>query len=439
MFPYQQLVLIGFGAAQKAFVTMLINISPHFLKVPILIIEPKDINGSEVYQQLLRQAEVKHLKIALCKDNYRHLFKEHVVDQAIIVELAYRLDTMDLIKLCQQKRCLFINTSLDGWHHNDSALVKDGHDLVNKVDGQVTAVLNAGYNPGCVSSIVKRMLDILDPSKKRTHSEKAQHLGVTTIQISERDTQRTTLLSDENTLYNTWSVVGLIDEAMLPCRFSLGTHERTKPLGSTMVTKKPYQIELLTKCNHTRVRGYEPMGGDYVGTVIEHAESYSIAEYLRSPDGKYSPSVYYTYLINDTAKLACWYMDYCLDEKTHLPKHDHVLRADQILDGFDSCGVLLFCRKNQKLRLYWGGSILTNEDAKSYNSEINATVIQVGIHVLATVEWSIRNPDKGIIEPDYMDSNFITDFCRPYLGAFIMTEVTDKSQIKSDQFTDLLI
>ena len=438
MFPLTQLVLIGFGAVCKSFITLVFKVSPHLLSVPILVIEPKSLDTSEIYNELKKRSQLTHLQLKLERSNHNEIFESYIQDHALVVELAWRIDTDSLVKHCQRKSCLFINTALDNWKHNDKALVEEGHQIMKKEKGTSTAVLNSGCNPGLSSSLVKKLLDNLDPSTKRSHSEKARHLGLTTIQISERDNQVTHLLSREQCFYNTWSVVGLIDEALLPARFSFGTHEKNKPFGATMVTKKPHQIELQSKCNHTRVKGYEPAGGDYVGTLIEHAEAYSLAEYLRSSDGRYSPSVYYSYLINDTGKLACWYMDYCLN-KDLLPNEEHVLRSDEIISGYDSCGVLCFFKKQGKLKLYWAGSILSNEEAKQHSPEVNATALQVGIHVLATCEWMLMNPEEGVIEPESLDSDYIIDFCRPYLGKLVWCEVTDQTIIKTDQFTELQI
>jgi homospermidine synthase len=48
-----------------------------------------------------------------------------------------------------------------------------------------------------------------------------------------------------------------------------------------------------------------------------------------------------------------------------------------------------------------------------YNS---ATSLQVTAAVLAGVIWAIRNPQRGIIEPDELPFEEVLPICLPYLG-----------------------
>lgn len=84
------------------------------------------------------------------------------------------------------------------------------------------------------------------------------------------------------------------------------------------------------------------------------------------------------------------------------------------------------------------GSIVDNEMAKAISPEINATCAQVAISVLACVEWMLLNPHRGIIEPEFVDSEFILDYCREWLGEFYVADVTEDCKIESDQLEDLL-
>jgi homospermidine synthase len=183
----------------------------------------------------------------------------------------------------------------------------------------------------------------------------AKELGLTLIQIVERDNQITHLTSNENTFYNTWSVIGLLDETTLRAEVSWGTHEKKIPNDADVSNlDDSCQIRLPLLGNQLRTLSFEPEGGKLTGYCIPHAECYSLANYLQVKDGSknisvYRPSVYYSYLIPDTAKLISHYLEYCLDDNG-LPKEEHVLRSDEIHSGFDSVGCLAFFNNGKR---YW--------------------------------------------------------------------------------------
>lgn len=489
-FQPTQLVLIGFGMVSRTMMTIMLRLNSRLALLPIVIIEPKQIipqekamppSGagecpvsckyeketpdhepevirSEIFAKLMAaNKNITVVNIALTPDNYREIFEKHVNQNAIVVELAVRLDTASLIQECQRKRCLYVNTAIDTWEYVDDSLFSVKQEVLEKVkyeknEPKMTAVCNHGMNPGLVSHFVKHLLASLvgKSSDKRLAEWKragkyghiARELGLTLIQIAERDNQTTPYMSSEKCFFNTWSVVGFIDEATLPTEISWGTHERALPYhASTREKKASTQIILPIPAYQVRTQSYEPKGGMFTGYCIPHAEAYSIANALRIGSA-YVPSVYYSYLLPDTAKLMTHYLDYALN-KEHLPKREHVLRADEIKGGYDSVGVLVFFRQQQKgkekaFKKYWVGSIVDNEMAKAISPEINCTCMQVGISVLACVEWMLRNPHRGIMEPDEVDTDFIIEFCRDWLGEFYIADVSEKCAIESDQLAELL-
>jgi len=280
--------------------------------------------------------------------------------------------------------------------------------------------------------------------KQNKYNEVAKNLGLSLIQIAERDNQVTHLLSNENTFYNTWSVIGFLDEAMIRAEISWGTHEQKIPQNAdTSKLKESGQIYLQQLGCQVRTTSFEPEGGKFTGYCIPHAECYSLTNFLSVKNMStseiiYRPSVYYTYLIPDTAKLICHYVDYCLDNNG-LPPNEHVLQSSEISCGYDSVGCLIHFGKNGKK--YWLGSIVDNESTKAVSCEITGTCVQVGIGILSCMEWMINNPYKGIIEPEEVDTNFVLLFAQKWLGKFCYKDVTDeciKAGIISDQFSDLL-
>lgn len=465
----KKLVIIGFGAVAKSLVMIMLNQKTSFDGLPIVIIECKDIKNSDTYITLCKKKKfgpITYVNEKMIEQNYVELFDKYIakitdIEQecnAIVIDVAYRIDTLSLVQECQKRKCLYINTAIDEWIHGPGILYDLKEHILNNMkydnDKHMTAVMNHGMNPGLVSHFVKMLLKCIVKSsdntnniqlyKQNKYNEVAKNLGLTLIQIAERDNQVTHLLSNERTFYNTWSVIGLLDEATIKAEISWGTHEQKIPQGADVSKLKDSgQIYLQQMGYQVRAKTFEPEGGQFTGYCIPHAECYSLVDFLSVKNAStneviYRPSAYYTYLIPDTAKLICHYVDYCLDNHG-LPHEEHVLRSDEIVCGYDSVGCLIHFGKNGKK--YWMGSIVDNDSAKKISGEITGTCIQVGIGVLSCMEWMINNPYQGIIEPEDVNTNFVLSYSKKWLGKFCYKDVTDECNqcgITSDQFSDLL-
>jgi len=96
------------------------------------------------------------------------------------------------------------------------------------------------------------------------------------------------------------------------------------------------------------------------------------------------------------------------------PARVHLLDENEIVDGMDELGVLLYGhRKNA----YWYGSQLTIEETRNLAPYQNATGLQVTSAVLAGMIWAIENPNAGIVETDEIDFRRCLEIQSPYLGA----------------------
>ena len=93
-------------------------------------------------------------------------------------------------------------------------------------------------------------------------------------------------------------------------------------------------------------------------------------------------------------------------------KH-HILEADEIVEGIDELGVLLFGHEKNAL---WFGSRLSNAETIELAPYQNATGLQVTSAVLAGMVWALENPEAGIVETDEMDHARCLEVQRPYLG-----------------------
>ena len=90
-----------------------------------------------------------------------------------------------------------------------------------------------------------------------------------------------------------------------------------------------------------------------------------------------------------------------------------MLDEDEIVDGIDELGVLLY---GHDRNAYWFGSQLSIEETRTLAPYQNATGLQVTSAVLAGVVWALENPEAGIVETDDMDHERCLEIQRPYLG-----------------------
>ena len=78
----------------------------------------------------------------------------------------------------------------------------------------------------------------------------------------------------------------------------------------------------------------------------------------------------------------------------------HVLEENELIDGVDELGVLLY---GHGRNAYWYGSQLSLAEARKLAPYQNATGLQVSSAVLAGMVWALENPQAGIVEADEMD------------------------------------
>ena len=293
--------------------------------------------------------------------------------------------------------------------------LREGH-------GPTTAVLTHGANPGLVSHFVKQaLLDIArdtgspaaPPTDREGWAALAQRLGVKTIHIAERDTQVSETPKRRGEFVNTWSVDGFIGEGMQPTELGWGTHERHWPVdGKHHDYGCRAAIYLDRPGASTRVRTWAPHEGPFLGFLITHGESISIADHLTvQENGKavYRPTVHYAYHPCDDAILSL----HELAGKNWAPQKHKRLLMGEISKGIDELGVLLM---GHAKGIYWYGTHLSVGDARSLAPYNNATSLQVTSSVMAAVIWAMENPKVGIVEPDDLNYQRIIELALPYLG-----------------------
>jgi homospermidine synthase len=241
--------------------------------------------------------------------------------------------------------------------------------------------------------------------------------GVKGIHIAERDTQRSKKPKPRDVFVNTWSVEGFVSEGLQPAELGWGTHEKWKPANAkTHKTGCGAAIYLLQPGANTRVRSWCPTPGAQYGFLVTHNESISIADYFTVRDGKtvtYRPTCHYAYHPANDAVLSLHEMFGAAGKKQPV---NHILDENEIVDGIDELGVLLY---GHKKNAYWYGSQLSIEETRRIAPYQNATGLQVSSAVLAGMVYALENPKMGIVEADDMDYKRCLEVQMPYLGPVI--------------------
>jgi homospermidine synthase len=429
------IVMIGFGSIGRG-ILPLIERHIGFDRSRFVVIAPDDQN-----QQLLDERQLRFMHAAVTKENYRDLLTPLLTagpGRGMIVNLSVDTSSVDLMAFAKDIDAFYIDTVVEPWPglYTDRSLslsarsnyaLREGIlDLRRRRPGGVTAVSCCGANPGMVSWMAKQaLLDIArdlgiahqEPRAREDWGRLMQCAGVKGIHIAERDTQRARFLKPRGKFVNTWSVEGFVAEGLQPSELGWGTHEKTLPSGGRHHEFGcDAAIYLPRPGAATRVRSWTPTAQAQHAWMITHNESISIADYFTVREaGKvvYRPTCHYAYHPCDDAVLS-------LHEMAGMgwkPQRTwHILSEDDIVQGIDELGVLLY---GHAKNAYWYGSQLSIEETRALAPYQNATGLQVTSAVLAGIVWMLENPDRGIVEADEMDFRRCLEIQRPYLGQVI--------------------
>ena len=365
-----QVLLLGFGSIGYGVFPLLQRHINFTRDVAVTIITHSD-RQEQAEHAARKYGGVKDIIIQkLTPSNYESIFQRIGLTRGdFIINVSVDVCSCDLIRWCSHEGVLYMDTCIEPWagHYANPNLTvseRSNYALRERLcalqkelpsDGP-TAIVTHGANPGAVSHFVKvALLNIANayaatlssddahavrttPETQQEWALLAQSLGVQTIQISERDTQRMDVVRRPPDFFNTWSVDGFLSEACQPSELGWGTHEKTLPpdghhhefgCGASIYLDRPGA--------GTRVRSWTPSGGPHIGYLITHNEAISLADYftLRDPadavqettssgageqrpaPAQYRPTVMYAYRPCDMAVLALeelaaneWDMDF---------------------------------------------------------------------------------------------------------------------------------
>jgi homospermidine synthase len=451
-----RLVIVGFGSIGQGVLPLLLR---HIeLRPDQIVVITAELRGHEVAEEY----GIRFVETALIRENYRTVLDSWLGEGDFLLNVSVDVSSVALIELCRDKGALYLDTCIEPWPggYTDPNLPPSARSnyalresaLALRPDGNnggkpgPTAVITHGANPGLVSHFVKQALinvahdtdpAIPVPTDRAGWAHLAERLGVRAIHIAERDTQVAAIPKEPGEFVNTWSIDGFFSEGSQPAELGWGTHERHFPEdGRRHDFGSQAAIYLLRPGAGTRVRSWTPLEGPYLGFLITHGESISIADYLTVRDGgpeskavRYRPTCHYAYHPCDDAVLSL----HELAGKNWQLQSRKRLMMDEITAGIDELGVLLM---GPKKGVYWYGSRLTIADAKKLAPYNSATSLQVVAGILAGMVWAIQHPDEGVVEPEHLDHEMVAEIANPYLGEVVgvygdWTPVKDRSELFS--------
>ena len=454
-------VFFGFGGVAECTLPVLMR---HIKSPGLETLDPHKItiidmlDKSEVLKEWIAKG-IKFVQLQIVEKNFKDTMKRFLKAGDLLIDVCYDIACTELLKYCRDNKIFYTNTSIEEWNYQDGFDKRTPYDKSlyarhQEIDAEVqswkdnygtTAVLDMGANPGLISHFAKQALIDLANSRKvgtkttnrNDYATLAKDLGVKVCLDTERDTQISIRPKEVDEFVNTWSVLGLVEEATSPAELGWGTHEDEIPNTANLPRKGPKnQIFLSQMGMHTLVRGFVPIdpkmppeenpkkaeGFEIVGCLIRHGEAYSISKFLTTDDGKYRPTVYYCYLPSDSTVASMREFasqNYCKDNDFK-PHKQRILYENDILKGSDTLGIMLGGYDDD--HVWWCGTSLNVEDARLLAPLQNATTIQVTIGLTAGICWMLENPEKGVVRPEDLDTNFVLTIAKPYLGSFISKE-----------------
>lgn len=465
-FGDRKIFIMGFGAVGRPLLYMILKL----IKVKpsnITVFDQRDVSQEARKDVDFIGMGVKFVQSKVTKDNYLTLLKD-VSKGDIVVDVCVEIETLDMMKLCQERGACHINSCIQDWDYksinkSDEYSLGYKHHQLDKWFEELKAnnkvnfncIISMGCNPGDVSIWTKVGLEQIakkygiwtnfDTNNNENWAKLAQKLGVQTIHISERDTQRVNIPKRVNEYCNTWSSTGeaYFEEALGCVEASWGTHEvvNFKP-GDKIELHDMYLIWRKIGA-YTYAQSWVPLYGRIIGNVIRHDESFTIGRSLTVKESDkivYKPSVYYVYHPTNEARMSLEE----LKDRNHHIQTNYRLLSDEIVSGRDILGLTFYLADGS---VYWCGSLLSIEEARQiysneFNSFINATNVPVVAGYVSGIIHMINimnQPDKynngsqfkGLMTPDDLPYMEILRYQLPLIGEFVFVE-SDFKLIQSD-------
>ncbi|MBP6918169.1 MAG: homospermidine synthase [Legionellaceae bacterium] len=420
-----RILLLGFGSIGRGILPLLLeNLQIQTNQITIIAHNNDGANIAKEYGIDFQLHEIK-------PRNFVKIIGSQLNENDFLVNLSCNLSSAALIKLCDKKGALYIDTDNDIWasKSNENLTWEEStnymmRETTLKLKSKIkkTAIITHGANPGLASHFVKQALlniaadnklEVSQPNSPKEWATLAKNLGIKVIHVAENDTQISNSPKVPNEFVNTWSVDGFIQEGSQPAELGWGTHEKHWPVDAhKQSVGSKCAIYLDRPGARTKVRSWTPTYGPIHGLLVTHAETISLTNFLTLKEGRkvvYRPTVHYAYNACPDA-LVSWIE---LSNAEGVQQENQRILSNEIVQGIDELGVLLM--GNHK-GAYWFGSTLSVEEARKLAPYNSATSLQVVAGVLSGILWALDNPNAGLVEPEDIDHEFVLNVAKPYLG-----------------------
>jgi len=387
----------------------------------------------------------------LTPENYESMLEGTGVtsDGDFVLNLTVDTGSCELMEWCSKRGINYVDTVVEPWKgrytdptlsssdRSNYTLREEAIALKNRLGPDApTAVITHGANPGMVSHFVKQgmlnlsadqqgVASVEAPADREGWAKLAQEVGIRAVHVAERDTQVQAVPKEVGQFVNTWSIDGFISEGCQPGELGWGTHEKElPPLGARHEHGSGAAIYIERPGASMRVRTWAPTEGPFHGFLITHNEAISLADYFTikgAGDGtqtgaEYRPTVHYAYHPCDDAVLSI----HELAGKNWEEQKRKKLIGDEIVSGIDELGVLLMgTKKDGEHFAYWYGSQLEIEQSRRIIESNSATSLQVTSAAMAATVYAMRNPRKGILEPEEVPHHEILNVMAPYIAPVV--------------------
>ncbi len=462
----RKVILLGCGGVGKCALYYL----PRFLRVSydnVVIIDRQITPKSFPTVQYALKRGAKYIHFTITANNFEHLLTRTIKCNPgdIVLDLTTRTDCNALLRVSRRLQLHYINTSIEQADVEDLSTVDPiwmQHAKVREVAertkhyGAATSCIEMGMNPGLISIFVKQgILDIAryvirhreartkhDASvlkslrmylRSRDYRRIGELLQINTIHCSEIDTQ-TYDAGRQRAFLNTWSCLGLVDEAFENAEVSMGTHEKGLPFQKKDIKEiVPGLVTIAKPSSRTMFRSYLPKHVDpetghmefteIKGPAIHHGEVVSLNRFLATDT--WVPTMHYVYQMSPQTKKALNKLSEkeLVDISNNTRKWKVLNMHDDHLKGTDNVGATFFLATNpitgeRKPWAYWCGTMLDTRYTTHVLKDkyFGPTTIQVIAGVLSAAKYALKHPEKGVLFPEEIPETFVLKHAKRYLG-----------------------
>ena len=461
-----KVIILGCGGVGKCvlyYLPRFLHVSYENVYVIDKQIKPKSFPSVE--RAIKKGATYIHMEVT--PKNFEYLLVNKIKCQKgdLILDLTTRLDCNSIYKVSRRLQLHYINTSIEQADVEDLSKVEPiwmQHAKIREIAqrtthyGDITSCIEMGMNPGLISIFVKQgIIDIAryiiknkqtttkadqqmikslrEFVRSRDYRRIGELLQINTIHCSEIDTQ-TYEAGHHRAFLNTWSCLGLVDEAFENVELSMGTHEKQIPFKDKDVEEiVPGLVTIAKPSSRTTFRSYLPKAynpetneiefTEIKGRAIHHGETISLNRFLATDT--WVPTMHYVYQMSPQTRKA---MDrltekQLVDISNDTRKWKVLNMHDDQLNGTDNVGATFFLAKNpitgeNKPWAYWCGTMLDTNYTKKVLKDpyFGPTTIQVIAGMLSAAKYALKYPNKDLLFPEDIPETFILKHAKRYLG-----------------------